>query len=397
MISLASKWTRPWPTLILLSWLLAQTSFGNDSELLAVRNARPGDVVSVPRLWSQQRSMPLIPIEISAEKSVQFLLSDEPEYFRQDGISLREKVKPGVVRLYVYHVPEPSGASKIITAMIENNSAKPMQMRFLRYAFPKPGRNYLHIGKRGLVEFFNSVREKTSRSIEPGEQATIDPQMDQALVGKDELVHGFYEFEIDQPATVYVLQREPSQSNSDAIRLLPLLKTVDQRASGAGRGLFLTNNFSVKTVRPIETTNGAVKLIIADGKRDSWIHGTDSIDGQTNQLNKGNYGTIYRIRLNWHSGDGRGLAMFVANQSSGGLCAGQALALKVSAGDFPGGVVQLPRDQTGYSGGSNMVLVQRFPAPPKNEIGQIEIVYSPPGASCLPTPLIFVPYEAGAK
>jgi hypothetical protein len=53
----------------------------------------------------------------------------------------------------------------------------------------------------------------------------------------------------------------------------------------------------------------------------------------------------------------------------------------------------LPSDRVVFGGAEEAVLIQRFPPVPKGETDVIELTYSPPGACCLPTPLIFVPYE----
>ncbi|MFN7140085.1 MAG: copper amine oxidase [Limisphaerales bacterium] len=362
-----------------------------DAQWELIRKAKAGEVLSLENLRAGLSSVPVVPVQVDARPSPQLLLADAPEYFPHDGIALREKVQPGVVRLYIYHVPESSGARKTITAIIENTSRTNLNFRFLNYAFPKPGKNYYQIGKQGLVDYFTSQPSAETRVLAPGRRLPIDPAMDNAIVSKDDLVHGFYEFELDQPAAIYVLQRDPDQANDAAVDTLPRLVRKG-RAGGAGRGLFLTNNFSVVNTSVIDTTNGVARVIVADGKRDPWIRGTDSIDESDEALNKGNYGTIYNIRLKWTSSDGRDLALLAPHPYKGGYCYHQALAVKVSEGEFPGGLVQLPANRISYGGNGEMALVQRFPAPPKGETAEIEIVYSPPGASCLPTPFLLVPY-----
>ena len=74
-------------------------------------------------------------------------------------------------------------------------------------------------------------------------------------------------------------------------------------------------------------------------------------------------------------------------------CGKIGAVVKVSAGAYPAGVVALPTDRVVFGGAEEAVLIQRFPPLPKGETTPIEITYSPPGACCLPTPLLFVPYD----
>ena len=111
-----------------------------------------------------------------------------------------------------------------------------MKLRFLRYAFPAPGKNYQKIGKTGLIDFFNSRPEKSSRHIPPGARAVLDPKLDATTVTTDELAHGFYEFEINQPARVTVFQRDPNHSSVEVIDTLPKLPRENPGTQRRRRG-----------------------------------------------------------------------------------------------------------------------------------------------------------------
>src|SRR5580700_1967214 len=86
-----------------------------------LQNARRGGIVVLKDLWTRQRDLPTVPVEISDAHGPQLLLSDKPEYlYAGDGITLQEAVKPGIVRLYIYHVPQPDAGPKTISAVIRN-------------------------------------------------------------------------------------------------------------------------------------------------------------------------------------------------------------------------------------------------------------------------------------
>jgi hypothetical protein len=310
---------------------------------------------------------------------------------------MQEDVKPGAVRLYVYHVPQPQAGPKTISAVIQNLGSNAMTFRFLRYAFPKPGKNYQKIGKTGLIDFFNSKPEDSSRSIPPGARAVIDPRLDATTVTTDDLVHGFYEFEINQPARVTVLQRDPDQSSLDIIEKLPKLprEVPGCKSDGAGRGIFLTSDFDVTGENSFvfNTTNGPARLLLADGRRDRYIQGRDSIEQSDSVRDSGNYGVMYHIHLIWRSDDGRQLALLITRPGGSGQdCSSQSGAVQVSPGVWHGGTVAIPADNVSYGNPGEMVIIQKFLPPPNGQTADIEILYSPPGASCIPTPMVLLPF-----
>jgi hypothetical protein len=345
-------------------------------------SAKPGEIVRVS--IEKLSDIPLAKIRITPGKGPPLLFSDGPEYFPRDGIALREDVKPGVFRLYMYHCPESTGAKKTITATIQNLGGKPMKLAFLRYGFQPPGQDYLKIGKGGLVDYFSHRAGPTTRSVAPGQRVVLDPGMDKAVVTKDDLVHAFHELEIDQPARVTVFQRDPGQ---ESVKLVEQLPTLDPKQHGAGRGQFTSTHFEVSG--DYDTSDGARQIVIADGKTDPWITGRDAIAGAESS-DKGNYGVTYRLRITRKSSDGRGLLLLICKpqEDSNKYCPGSAAA--VLAG---GEVVALPKDEGAFKQFPQAVMIRRFPPLEKGKSETIDLTYSPPGASCLPTPLLLVPLD----
>jgi len=371
----------------------AEVSAADEERL---RKSNQGEVVRMT-LLNGRAQLPKVGVKIENAPGPQFLFSDRPEYFLTgNGIALQEEVEAGTVRLYLYHVPEPAGEKKVISAVIENLGKQPMSLRILRSAFPSPGTDYQRIAKEALERFLSCEPEKKAKTILPGEIAPLDANMDATVATKDQLVHGFYEFEIDQPARMSVLQRNPDQSSGEAVKTLPKLPQVlpgKKNGNGAGRGIFSVCNFAVTNEMAIDTMNGAMQLIVADGKQEGWIRGHDGIE-KTDSRDVGNYGAMYRIRLTRASSDGRGLALLLCNLNARSQWCGRlAAAVHVSEGVFPAGVVRLPSDRPVFGEAEEGALIQKFPPLRKGETGTIELVYSPPGAACIPTPLVFVPYR----
>lgn len=362
----------------------------------AIAVAKPGDIVDMGTF--PMADVPLLPYEKKGS-GPQFVFSDDPEYFRvPEGAGVREKVKPGVVRLYTYHVNATTDSAKRISTVIENLGDKPLNVRFLRFASTGPSKDYYTVGKTGLVDYFSGRSLPKPLVIAPGEGAPLDAKMDAAAVEYDELVHGFYDFEIDQPARITTLQTgldvPAVVANKRIMEILP-----PRNPAGAGRGLYQTSTYDVTTPNgtPYDTAQGAMQVLVADGKHDPWITGTDDSNSTICKL-AGNYGVIYNIRIPRTSSDGRGVAVLVWYPPAGAQwCDSLALALQAGKGAYPGGTIHIPAKDTAFGGKTNAGMVQFFPPAPEGKEDTIEIVYSPPGASCLPTPLLLIPIDAGTK
>lgn len=357
--------------------------------------SKQGAVIELPGFLGKQYA----PVEY--QKIVlpgpQYLISDDPEYIRvPEAVAFREAVQPGSVRLYVYNVngvKEPQKIDRKITAVIKNTGTSVMHLRMLKYSSQPPSTNYFKIGKEGLADYFASKGDSKIRTIKPGEAITIDEKLEKNVVKYDELVHGFYEFVIDQPGEVSVLQTDLKTSGPQALkRITNVLPPKSQ--SGAGRGVFGVSNYQVIASNVIDTKNGPAELIVADGVKDPWVTGHESTTGHIARL-AGNYGVMYEVELKWKSSDGKGLALVTWNSRADDnkWCGGMAATMVMDKGKFEGGIVQLPSDRLTTKRAPEAILIQVFPPAANGEEQTIRFTYSPPGASCLPTPLIFVPVD----
>lgn len=277
-----------------------------------------------------------------------------------------------------------------ITALIKNTGTAKMSIRMLRYSSQKPSTNYYLMGKQGLADFFASVPDTKIRSVKPGEAIAIDEKLEKNIVQYDELVHGFYEFVIDQPAEITILQTAPETKGTEALKRIT--KVESSSHTNAGRGLFGVSNYKVIADTVLDTKNGAMALVVADGEKDPWVVGIDGSRGVLAELS-GNYGVLYEMEIKWKSTDGRGLALVTWNSRSGNSqwCGGMATSMIVGKGKFKEGIVQLPSDKLITAAAPEAVLAQVFLPDANQQEQTIRLTFSPPGASCLPVPLIFVP------
>ncbi|NIG56369.1 copper amine oxidase [Chitinophaga sp. Cy-1792] len=360
----------------------------------ALTGARQGSIVLLPDFLSEK--IPYINYQQVVMPGPQHVIADDPEYIRvPEGIALQERVAPGAVRLYVYNVngvTEPAKMPRKISAVIENTGNSNMQLRMQRYSSQPPSTNYYLVGKNGLADYFASKPATKVRTIKPGERVAIDAQLEKNVVTYDQLTHGFYEFTIDQPGLISVVQTDPATSGPAAVaRLKGVLPSKSK--SGAGRGVFGVSNYRIIAIDTLDTKDGVKELVMADGVRDPWVLGSEGSSDAVAKLS-GNYGVMYNIEMKWKSTDGKGLALVTWNARGGGQwCDAMANTMVVSEGKFKPGTIQLPADQLTTGKAPEAVLVQIFKPAANGETQTIKMTWSPPGASCLPTPLVFIPVD----
>lgn len=374
----------------------AQSSFSQKvsstvSEKL--KNAKHGDVVQLPEFISQNFTK--IPFKKVVLPGPQFIISDDPEYIRlPEAIALKETVQPGSVRLYVYNVnavKEPEKMLRKITAVIKNTGESTLHLRMLKYSSQKPSGNYFLVGKQGLHDFFSSKEVQKIIKIKPSKTAAIDEQLEKNVVAFDELSHGIYEFVIDQPAEIAVLQTSPSQSGPDAYE--NITNIIPYSHKNAGRGLFGVSNYWIGSDKVLKTDEATSQLIIADGIDDPWVLGKEGVSGMEAKL-AGNYGVMYNVELNWESTNGKGLALITWNaRADNKWCSGMANSILVKPDANTQEIINVPNNQLNTKAAPEAVLVYIFKPDINKKVQTLNFTYSPPGASCLPTPLIFVPID----
>jgi hypothetical protein len=278
-----------------------------------------------------------------------------------------------------------------ITAVIRNTGSEPLHLRMLKYSSQKPSGNYFLVAKQGLSDYYASHGQGQMRTIKPGTAMPIDEQLEKNVAQYDELVHGFYEFVIDQPAEISIIQTDPKTPGPEALKRIK--NVLPSSGQNAGRGVFGISNYQVIPSDIVDTKNGPVQIVLADGEKDPWVIGKDDSQDKPVKLD-GNYGVMYHINMKWKSSDGKGLALVTWNaRADNQWCNGMVAGMVVSKGKFREGIVQLPSDRLTSKGAPEAILIQVFPPAPNGQEQTIQLTYSPPGATCLPTPLVFIPID----
>ncbi|MDX1972621.1 MAG: copper amine oxidase [Candidatus Sumerlaeia bacterium] len=356
--------------------LIAATLPGQRVELPGV------DLVNIPQIDYERLILP----------GPQYLISDDPEYIRELNVAaFRENVEPGRVRFYLYNVngiKEPLTDTHIVP-VIANKGASTLHLRMVKFSSQQPSGNYFKIGKMGLFDYFHSEGSQEILTVEPGAFTALDERFVATVLKKDDLVHGLYEFVIDQPAEISVVQ---IPAGTDYKVAWPTITGVlpTKSKSGAGRGVFGVSEYEIlmKEGFVLDTAEGPRQLIVADGNNDPWVRGREATITEPAML-KGNYGVFYEINVERTSTDGRGLALIMWNaRADEGWCRGLDATVVVN-----GVVIQVPSNELNVRAFPECVVVKTFAPLPVGEKETITVRYSPPGASCLPTPLVFLPYE----
>lgn len=374
------------------SVVYGQQNIKDISKVLA--QSKRGNIVVLDHFLTND--FPKIAYDKAIAPGPQFLISDDPEYIRvPEAIAMQERVNPGAVRLYVYNVngiKEPQKIPRKITAVIKNLGKEDLHFRMIKYSSQKPSTNYFQIGKQGLDDYFSSNESKAVRKLKPGEVMAIDEKLEKQIVNYDELVHGFYEFVVDQPALISVLQTAPEKSGPKAFAEIKTI--IPHSGVNAGRGIFPVSNYQITTSKYVDTKDGVAQLIVADGQDDPWIKGTIG-EAKNPARNAGNYGVLYHTKINWKSTDGKGLALVTWNSRSGDnqWCGGMGMTMELFDAKNNKTVVQYPSNKLITKGAPEAILLEVYKPDPTKEIQEINFTYSPPGASCLPTPLILVPID----
>ena len=380
-----------------------------------LHQSRSGDIIrldpSDPAAASS--GIPRIPwVKKPNGNGVQLLLSDMPETLTSSqGICMQGRVKPGLVRLVIYHVSKASDGPKVITPIVRNLGATTAHINFTRYGSSAVRQSYEVLAKNVMRDFMLGTVVPDALTLGKGDTKALDPYLDRTATEDPILVFAMYEFNIDQPAELTVLQKEAPPSRSSATALASIMDgpgaTSKDRFAlgkwGAGRGLFEGVDWDVSPADPsfvLDTVMGPRSLLLADGKVDGWLHGgVDRTNGGEVQAgNEGNYGTFYHVRIPYSTSDGQGWAVLALNTraiDTPSICQNMTLVVKVD-----GRVVAVPSEEAGAATPllgppPQAGILQLLPVLQKGKLGVVDLWYTPPCASCLPAAIAFVPYHPG--
>lgn len=298
------------------------------------------------------------------------LLSDSPEMVPDDGIMYQDTVE-GEARLFFHHVNATDKPKKIVV-LLENNGSKPANITVTQYGLSGPGFDYLAIGKEVQMKYF-AGNNLYLIEVPAGGAQLLSTELDAAVVKKDMLVNGMYDFKTDLPVRVSVMMLPVDVDAKEFIKTARILPADQYRL----RGTFDGKDRLLVADRPYSPQNdGPVAITLADNNIDKYVTGIDKTDGSM-VLNYGNYGVVYKLFI--PSNHGEKIAYHL-NPRGGQYAGGIALKYKHQFKT----IIPTPRNTTSF--GSTVNDIEYLGTFDGGE--SLWLTFSPPGASNLPVKLV---------
>lgn len=312
----------------------------------------------------------------SVDYGGKLIFSDSPELVNNDGIMYRDTLT-GKMRIFFHHVNN-TQEDKHIVVILENNGPKPVTVAVTRHGLGGPDLDYLRAGKEAQAEYFD-VAKPYKLEIRPNQSVQLIADLALTLVKPNMLVNGMYDLNTTGPVTVKTIMHSPGV---DALKYAKKAKVLaPDKGEYRLRGTFEHSDRIIMPVGKYDPKyDGLMALTLADHVKDLYIKGIDATDG-TKVTNYGNYGVIYRIFI---PSQGEGKISGYLNPQ-GGVYAG-VLGSKVDEEII--NAIATPKDRLfyGVNKTTDYNLIDTYKAGT-----ELEMFFSPPGASNLPIKIIIAP------
>ncbi|WP_338824628.1 hypothetical protein MHOCP_02380 [Moorella humiferrea] len=312
---------------------------------------RPGEVVE--NITSQAENT-LKPVK--EDSGPRLLFSDDPEYIEKPGILYRDKLK-GEGRLYFWHDVNCPGSLKVYALAI-NTSPREAEVNILKEGYGGPSNNVYLVARTAFTAYYNSQGQRRY-TLKPGQILVLNPGAPAAV--RYQVVHGIIDLKTSEEITVAFVA-VPATAN--------VIETYSRLAVLPKDGVHVRGTFAAadrEMTLDLKTAKTGF-ILLADGNDDKFMVGVDGITGSSVR-NVGNYGMLYRLKIK--SDKKTGVYLIPAGGSFGGALIFNAEEVSVPLDGF----ISSP-DQAVYLGTT---------VPD----GITEMLFMPPGGSCLPVKLLF--------
>jgi PKD repeat protein len=313
-------------------------------------------------LWGNFWDIPELPRTITEDKSRTLLVSDSPEEFTEKGILYQDTIN-GKGRLYADHI---NGTKEKLTLAIlaTNMKDKPVTITTTNKGEVWPSVYANLIGNEATVDFLMADPLKETLTVPP-KMTFIYKQFPDFYPGQG--VNLFYDLETDG-------ELQFSFVATDAVTQTTLATLPKLPYNGHVRGTYPVSEMRWDIDASSFTTPS--KLIIGDGKTDTFKPGTDPQSPQRGKIvyNEGNYGVVYNI----HADNPRKMAILLL--AKGGVFKGP---FKIN------GDIRLVPQSGVLTAFDGMQLLART----TGSENSLDIQFSPPAGSAFPIELIFYPLD----
>lgn len=217
--------------------------------------------------------------------------SNSPEVVKMDGILYQDRVAGGV-RVFAHHINRTPYNMKFYL-VVKNVSDDPATVTVQRQGMAGPDKSPEGTGSKGTMRYFESFAVEydigNDMFLKPNETKIIVPELSDKTCKPDQVFTLYADLYSDQTIEYTVVA---VNEKGEVLQQLPSFNylTKDQHIRGtfhhADRILTVNEQVGQTTMR----------MVIGDGKNDKDIVGMDTITEES-QLNRGNYGVLYRIIL----------------------------------------------------------------------------------------------------
>lgn len=310
------------------------------------------------------------------------IFSDSPETPTARGKLYYDEALPATNgtdynRVFAYHVNGNSKAMRIVV-LIKNRGTASATLTVQKTGTAGPSTSYAYVGKLSYYRWLTSVAA-APRSVAAGAWAELDTTFNSWKPATNNLVHGIWDYSLDQPHTVLICA---VNSTDNAISVCPTLSTLARDSHQRGTFPYSDKIYDTASYT-IDTAQGIQQFPLAGNTtNDSNATGTDQTDGTSMTL-AGNYGVNYRMHLASSYSDGKKLG-FLINPRAGGWGG----AIWAMPGVLAGGKFLIP-DGSGTSSDNTKGSVAG-----KYQSGHTApwFQFMPTGGSSFPVRFVAVPY-----
>ncbi len=231
-----------------------------------------------------------------------------------------------------------------------------------------PSTDYIGVGKSATLAWLSGPSVSTV-TVPPGARVLVDPALDAIHAGKNELVHGIFDFDVDRPVKLSVVSLPAS---ADATMVTAGLNVLPN--SGAHtRGTF--PNAGVHLV--VTSANDMRWVDVGGGDVEPNLDGTSFVDANAPAVLEGGFGVAYDVA--WMPPTPQSIVV----AARGGAWAAAASIAKGDDGDST--PLGLPSASTNLDAGDQAVFVGRFGAGASEDL-----TFMTAGGSSLPIAFVTV-------
>lgn len=237
------------------------------------------------------KKMEAIPYSYKTEPITLFR-SSGPESIDSEGILYQDTIT-GAARFLLHHKNKMAQPAKLYT-LAENLGTTPATITFKNEAMAGPSTYAEWAGRVSLTRYFEGILAGDSNKeliLQPGERRVIWNSINKNVMNPQEIITFTGELSSDAPIRYTTLL---ISAKRDPIEDLDKLPYLDPNESIV-RGTFADSNRVFEYNEPLGSRS--VKLSLTDNREDPFQSGLDGIKG-TAAINSGNYGLVYKLKLN---------------------------------------------------------------------------------------------------